>query len=387
MEEQVAGGARAPAGDGRQDARRPRRPAARLRPLRRPRVDARHARHGPQPRPQRRVGRGPRAGDGQRALRVGLLPALRAHVRQRRARHRRGRLRGRRATRRSWSSATSRSSRRDRARTSRRTRASSCAQAIRAVFDSWQGERAVAYRRAEGIPDEWGTAVNVQQMVFGNKGETSGSGVAFSRDFATGAPGLSGDFLIDAQGEDVVSGNRSTLDIARDGREAARRRTRELVEHVKTARAPLPQHAGRRVHRRGGAALLPPDARRQAPAGGVGALRRATRSTRGCSTIDEALLTFKAGDLEPLLHEQFDPTHKVSRAGQGRRRVAGRRQGRRRLHRARTRSPPRSRASSCGPRRGPTTTRAWPPPRASSPARAATARTPRWSRAARAGRA
>ena len=59
--------------------------------------------------------------------------------------------------------------------------------AIRAVFDSWVGHRAVEYRRIKGIPDEWGTAVNVQQMVFGNKGETSGSGVAFSRDEITGA--------------------------------------------------------------------------------------------------------------------------------------------------------------------------------------------------------
>ena len=61
-------------------------------------------------------------------------------------------------------------------------------QAIRAVFDSWSGERAVSYRRINHIPDEWGTAVNVQQMVFGNKGESSGSGVAFSRDELTGAP-------------------------------------------------------------------------------------------------------------------------------------------------------------------------------------------------------
>ena len=83
-------------------------------------------------------------------------------------------------------------------------------QAIRAVFDSWLGERAVAYRRLNRIPDEWGTAVNVQQMVFGNKGETSGSGVAFSRDAVTGAPEPSGDFLINAQGEDVVSGVRNT---------------------------------------------------------------------------------------------------------------------------------------------------------------------------------
>ena len=72
--------------------------------------------------------------------------------------------------------------------TSRATRASSCERAILAVFDSWMGERAVAYRRINGIPDDWGTAVNVQQMVFGNTGDTSGSGVAFTRDEVTGAP-------------------------------------------------------------------------------------------------------------------------------------------------------------------------------------------------------
>src|SRR5215211_1487543 len=86
--------------------------------------------------------------------------------------------------------------------------------AIRAVFDSWMGERAVQYRRINRIPDEWGTAVNVQQMVFGNKGGDSGSGVAFSRDEVTGAPEPSGDFLVNAQGEDVVSGVRNTLDIS-----------------------------------------------------------------------------------------------------------------------------------------------------------------------------
>jgi pyruvate,orthophosphate dikinase len=86
--------------------------------------------------------------------------------------------------------------------------------AIRAVFDSWLGKRAVEYRRQNRIPDEWGTAVNVQQMVFGNKGDTSGSGVAFSRDEVTGAPEPSGDFLPNAQGEDVVSGVRTPRDIA-----------------------------------------------------------------------------------------------------------------------------------------------------------------------------
>ncbi len=85
--------------------------------------------------------------------------------------------------------------------------------AIEAVFGSWLGERAVTYRRLNRIPDDWGTAVNVQQMVFGNKGDTSGSGVAFSRDEVTGEPEPSGDFLPNAQGEDVVSGVRTPRDI------------------------------------------------------------------------------------------------------------------------------------------------------------------------------
>jgi pyruvate, orthophosphate dikinase len=86
-------------------------------------------------------------------------------------------------------------------------------QAIRAVFDSWMGARAVEYRRINRIPDDWGTAVNVQQMVFGNKGDTSCSGVAFSRDEITGEPSPSGDFLPNAQGEDVVSGVRTPRDL------------------------------------------------------------------------------------------------------------------------------------------------------------------------------
>src|SRR6185312_5122670 len=87
-------------------------------------------------------------------------------------------------------------------------------QAIRAVFDSWLGPRAVEYRRINRLPDEWGTAVNVQQMVFGNKGDDCATGVAFSRDEITGAPEPSGDFLVNAQGEDVVSGVRTPLDIS-----------------------------------------------------------------------------------------------------------------------------------------------------------------------------
>jgi pyruvate,orthophosphate dikinase len=81
--------------------------------------------------------------------------------------------------------------------------------AIRAVFDSWDTPRAGVYRRAHRIPDDLGTAVNVVQMVFGNKGPASGTGVCFTRDPSTGEPGLYGEFLADAQGEDVVAGIRT----------------------------------------------------------------------------------------------------------------------------------------------------------------------------------
>ncbi|MFF5142976.1 pyruvate, phosphate dikinase [Streptomyces sp. NPDC013157] len=86
--------------------------------------------------------------------------------------------------------------------------------AVLAVFGSWNGERARIYRRREHIPDDLGTAVNVQTMVFGNLGSDSGSGVAFTRDPATGRPGLYGDYLPNAQGEDVVAGIRNTVSLA-----------------------------------------------------------------------------------------------------------------------------------------------------------------------------
>jgi len=86
--------------------------------------------------------------------------------------------------------------------------------AIRAVFDSWNTDRARLYRRRERIPHHLGTAVNICTMVFGNLGETSGTGVAFTRDPASGRPGAYGDYLANAQGEDVVSGIRNTLSLA-----------------------------------------------------------------------------------------------------------------------------------------------------------------------------
>ena len=85
--------------------------------------------------------------------------------------------------------------------------------AVRAVFDSWDTPRAQVYRRAHHIPDDLGTAVNVVQMVFGNKGDQSGTGVAFTRDPSTGEAGAWGEFLANAQGEDVVAGIRTPEDI------------------------------------------------------------------------------------------------------------------------------------------------------------------------------
>jgi pyruvate,orthophosphate dikinase len=85
--------------------------------------------------------------------------------------------------------------------------------AIRAVFGSWETERAIAYRQIHGIPSSWGTAVNVVAMVFGNMGERSGTGVAFTRDPATGERRFYGEFLVNAQGEDVVAGIRTPLPI------------------------------------------------------------------------------------------------------------------------------------------------------------------------------
>ena len=81
--------------------------------------------------------------------------------------------------------------------------------AVKAVFRSWNNQRAIVYRRMNDIPGDWGTAVNVQSMVFGNMGETSGTGVAFTRDPATGEKGIYGEYLINAQGEDVVAGVRT----------------------------------------------------------------------------------------------------------------------------------------------------------------------------------
>ena len=88
-------------------------------------------------------------------------------------------------------------------------------EAVKAVFRSWDNERAIVYRRMNDIPGDWGTAVNVQAMVFGNMGDTSGTGVAFTRNPATGEKGIFGEYLINAQGEDVVAGIRTPQPITK----------------------------------------------------------------------------------------------------------------------------------------------------------------------------
>ncbi len=89
--------------------------------------------------------------------------------------------------------------------------------AICAVFDSWMNDRAILYRKMEGIPQEWGTAVTVMAMVFGNMGNTSATGVCFSRDAATGENRFNGEYLVNAQGEDVVAGIRTPQQITKEG--------------------------------------------------------------------------------------------------------------------------------------------------------------------------
>src|SRR5690554_1737811 len=89
--------------------------------------------------------------------------------------------------------------------------------AVCSVFDSWMNDRAILYRKMNNFPEEWGTAVNVQAMVYGNMGKTSGTGVAFTRDSATGENIFNGEYLIDAQGEDVVSGVRTPQEITTEG--------------------------------------------------------------------------------------------------------------------------------------------------------------------------
>jgi pyruvate,orthophosphate dikinase len=111
--------------------------------------------------------------------------------------------------------------------------------AVAAVFDSWESDRAKVYRRLNDIPGDWGTAVNVQAMVFGNMGETSATGVAFTRDPSTGERAYYGEWLVNAQGEDVVAGIRTPQYLTRSAREAAGARAPSMEEAMPEAYAEL----------------------------------------------------------------------------------------------------------------------------------------------------
>ncbi len=235
----------------RQEVRRPGESAAGLRPLRRARLHARHDGHDSQPRPQRpdRARAGPQdqrnerfAWDCYRRF-IQMYGDVVMGVQKRpdedhepfEMRHRR----------RSSTSATRIMTIEDTQLTvgrsegtgealqgarqgahrqgiSGRSPGSSCRGAIGAVFGSWMNDRAIVYRRKYNIPTEWGTAVNVQAMVYGNTGDNSGSGVAFTRDPATGEKVFYGEFLINAQGEDVVAGVRTPEPVAGPPRSHAR---------------------------------------------------------------------------------------------------------------------------------------------------------------------
>jgi pyruvate, orthophosphate dikinase len=189
------------------------------------------------------------------------------------------------------------------------------AQAVRAVFDSWLGDRAVSYRRINRLPDDWGTAVNVQQMVYGNKGETSCSGVAFSRDEVSGAPRPSGDFLVNAQGEDVVSGVRTPLDLYdlpkwnRDIADQLKDILRKLEAHYKDMQdTEFTVEQGRLFMLQTRAAKRPAQA----------AIRFAVDAfEERLLSKAEAIVTIDADALDALLHPSFDTTARYTVIARG----------------------------------------------------------------------
>ena len=176
-------------------------------------------------------------------------------------------------------------------------------QAIRAVFDSWTGERAVSYRRINRIPDEWGTAVNVQQMVFGNRGDESCSGVAFSRDEVTGEPTPSGDYLPNAQGEDVVSGVRTPRDL-HEMKKSMPDAYDELMEILRTLEAHYEDMQDTEFTVEEGSLYMLQTRNAKRPA--QAAVRFAVDAVEeGLLSRGRALQTIEAERLDALLHDSF----------------------------------------------------------------------------------
>jgi pyruvate,orthophosphate dikinase len=189
------------------------------------------------------------------------------------------------------------------------------ARAVRAVFDSWDTPRAQVYRRAHEIPDDLGTAVNVVQMVFGNKGDDSGTGVAFTRDPSTGEQGLYGEFLVNAQGEDVVAGIRTPEPI-----EAMRERLPRAFEQLVETMASLERHY-RDVQdieftvEEGRLFLLQT---RSAKRTAAAALKAAVSMVEeGLITREEAVARIDPAQLDQLLHPMLDPQADYEIAARG----------------------------------------------------------------------
>lgn len=189
--------------------------------------------------------------------------------------------------------------------------------AIGAVFGSWQSERAKVYRRLNDIPGGWGTAVNVQAMVFGNMGETSATGVAFTRDPSSGAKGYYGEFLINAQGEDVVAGIRTPQYLTKAARETAGAKPLSMEEAMPETFAELAQvfDTLERHYRdmqdieftveRGHLWMLQTRSGKRTAAAALGIA--IDMAEEGLITRDEAVARVDAAALDQLLHPTLDP--------------------------------------------------------------------------------
>jgi pyruvate,orthophosphate dikinase len=189
------------------------------------------------------------------------------------------------------------------------------ARAVRAVFESWNTPRAQVYRRAHRIPDDLGTAVNVVQMVFGNKGPGSGTGVAFTRDPSTGEQGLYGEFLADAQGEDVVAGIRTPEPLAAmeerlpEAFEQLTETMRRLEEHYKDVQDIEFTVEDGRLY-----LLQTRSAKRTAAA----ALKAAVSMVdEGLISREEAVARIDPAQLDQLLHPMIDPKAQLEVVARG----------------------------------------------------------------------
>ncbi len=203
---------------------------------------------------------------------------------------------------------------------------------VEAVFKSWNVERAIEYRRINHIPGDWGTAVNCQAMVFGNMGETSATGVAFTRDPSSGENYFYGEFLVNAQGEDVVAGTRTPQQLNNHGRDllpagnvakdlatleelmpesykaldAIRTRLENHYKDMQDIEFTIQDNRLWMLQTRGGKRT------------GVAAIRVAAEMEKeGMVTSDEALLLVEPDHLDQLLHDQIDPDAELNVLGTG----------------------------------------------------------------------